>query len=111
MSLNRRVRLQILLILGIESIKASDTLDTGIESKVLPSSPPLSSWEDEVDKDEATLTTTKKTSPPDRENMGIVGSTKASPPVKEVWTVVGKKKKTSSVTQPMVTRSRSRNQI
>jgi hypothetical protein len=96
---------------GIERFKASDTLDTRIESKVLPSSPPLSSWADEADKDEATLTTPKKTSSPDQENMGIVESTTTSPPIKEVWTIVGKKKNTSSVTQPMMTRSRSRNKI
>jgi hypothetical protein len=53
-----------------------------IESKVLPNSPSLSSWAYEVDKDEATLTTTKKTSPLNHENVGIVGLTKASPPVK-----------------------------
>jgi hypothetical protein len=60
-------------------------------------------------KDEAALTTPKKISSPDQENMGIVESTTKSPLVKEVWTIVGKKKNTSSVTQPMMTRSRSQN--
>jgi hypothetical protein len=80
-----------------------------IESKVLLSSPPPSSWADEANKYEATLTTPKKTSSPDQENMGIIESTTTSPSVKEGWKIVGKKKKTSPVIQPMMTRSQSRN--
>jgi hypothetical protein len=67
---------------GIEIFKASDTPDTRIERKVLLSYPPPSSWADEADKDEATLTTPKKSSPPDQENMGTIESTTTSLPVK-----------------------------
>jgi len=55
------------------------------------------------------LTSPKKTSPPDQENMGIIESTTTSLPAKEGWTIVEKRKKTSPEIQPMMTRSRSRN--
>jgi hypothetical protein len=95
---------------GIESIKASDTPDTRKESKVLFSPPPPSSWADEADeddKDEATLTSPKKTSPPYQGNMGIIEPSTISLPAKEGWITVEKRKKTPPETQPMTTRSRS----
>ena len=79
----------------IESFKALDTPDTRIESKSLFNSPPRSRWADKIDKDEASLTPPKKTSPPDQENMGIIESPTTSLSVKEGWTKVEKKKETS----------------
>lgn len=92
---------------GIESIKASDTLDTRIESKVLSSPPPPLSWADEADKDEkdeAALISPKKASPSDQENKGIIESTTTTIPAKEGWTTVEKRKKTPPEIQPMMTR-------
>ena len=51
----------------------------------------------------------KKTNTPDQENTGMAGLAMTPPSVKEFWAVVEKKKKTPLATQPMVTRSRSRN--
>lgn len=87
------------------NVKDSNSLDLGKESQVHPSSHPLASHAYEVDKAVAV----KKTKPPKQENTRMAGLAMAPLYVKEVWMVVGKKKKTPSTTQPMVTRSRTRN--